>query len=78
MNDACIFNAVPPVTLYYDGLCPFCRVEVEWLNKHSDWQRIRLIDIRKADFDTAETGYSFDTLMGQLHVRDNEESGMWA
>ncbi|MBE0464699.1 MAG: thiol-disulfide oxidoreductase DCC family protein [Halomonadaceae bacterium] len=75
MSDVQLFNTAPPVTLYYDGQCPFCRIEVEWLNKHPNRKHIRLIDIRKVDFDAAETGYSFDTLMGQLHVRDNE--GNW-
>ncbi|MFI0471779.1 thiol-disulfide oxidoreductase DCC family protein [Halomonas sp. HMF6819] len=66
-------NARAPVTLYYDGHCPFCLKEVAWLEKHPRRQRIELVDIQASTFDAATVGCNFDDLMGKLHVKDRNE-----
>ncbi|MBR2514763.1 MAG: DUF393 domain-containing protein [Halomonas sp.] len=68
-------QAAAPVTLFYDGHCPFCRVEVEWLSKHRHQEQVKLIDIQSNEFNAAELGRSFDDMMGQLHLLDNK--GIW-
>lgn len=75
MNPPDTLNAKAPVTLFYDGHCPFCRVEVAWLTKHRHRQRIQLVDIQQADFLEGEYSASFDTMMGKLHVLDSR--GDW-
>ncbi|MCD6436681.1 thiol-disulfide oxidoreductase DCC family protein [Vreelandella alkaliphila] len=68
-------HATPPVTLYHDGHCPFCRVEVAWLAKHRHQERVTLVDIQSSDFNAADVGRRFDDMMGLLHVKDSQ--GNW-
>lgn len=68
-------NAAVPVTLFHDGHCPFCRVEVAWLQKHRHQARIQLVDIQSSDFDADKFGRTFDEMMGQLHLLDSH--GTW-
>lgn len=75
MSHHFIWNAAAPVTLYHDGHCPFCQVEINWLKKHPYRQHVRLVDIQSAPFDAAEIGRTFDELMGQLHLKDR--NGQW-
>ncbi|NGO89674.1 MAG: DUF393 domain-containing protein [Halomonas sp.] len=75
MSRFATLHAEPPVTLYDDRHCPFCRVEVAWLAKHQHQQRIRLVDIQHEDFDPGALGLSFEAMMGQLHLQDQQ--GNW-
>ncbi|WNL40074.1 DUF393 domain-containing protein [Halomonas sp. PAMB 3232] len=68
-------DARAPVTLYYDGHCPFCLKEVAWLEKHPRRARIELVDIQASTFDAVALGRPFEDLMGKLHVRD--QNGKW-
>ncbi|SDO13798.1 thiol-disulfide oxidoreductase DCC family protein [Vreelandella arcis] len=68
-------NASAPVTLFHDGHCPFCRVEVEWLSRHHYQNRVKLVDIQSAEFNATHEGHEFDTMMGLLHVKDSQ--GNW-
>ncbi|WP_447529312.1 thiol-disulfide oxidoreductase DCC family protein [Vreelandella sp. TE19] len=68
-------NAAAPVTLFYDGRCPFCQKEVAWLSKHHHRNRVELVDIRAEGFEPMPSGPAFDALMGKLHVLDN--NGAW-
>lgn len=68
-------QANSPVTLYHDGHCPFCRVEVAWLAKHRHKERVTLVDIQDENFNAADVGRTFSDMMGLLHVRDSK--GSW-
>ncbi|KPQ29733.1 MULTISPECIES: thiol-disulfide oxidoreductase DCC family protein [unclassified Halomonas] len=68
-------SANAPVTLYHDGHCPFCRVEVNWLSKHRYQDRIKLVDIQSAEFNATHSDREFDAMMGQLHLKDKQ--GRW-
>lgn len=68
-------QATPPVTLFHDGHCPFCRLEVAWLEKHHHREGIKLIDIQDSHFNAQEHGQTFDAMMGQLHLQDSQ--GEW-
>lgn len=75
MNRFATLEARAPVTLYHDGHCPFCRVEVAWLAKHRHQERVKLVDIQSSEFNAEETGRSFEAMMGQLHLKDSQ--GRW-
>lgn len=68
-------DASAPATLYHDGHCPFCRVEVNWLSRHQHQDRIRLVDIQSDAFNATHDRGEFDAMMGLLHVKDSQ--GNW-
>ena len=68
-------DASAPVTLYHDGHCPFCRVEVNWLAKHRHRDRVALVDIQSEDFNAVHENRDFKAMMGLLHVKDRQ--GNW-
>ena len=41
-----------PVTLFYDGDCPICMKEINWLDRKDTLQRLQLVDITHKDFDS--------------------------
>jgi len=43
-------------TLLYDGECPFCRREVEWLRRRDREDRLSLEDIADPGIDPAQYG----------------------
>ena len=61
--------------VFFDGDCPLCRREIDWLRKKDVRQKISFIDIAASDFSEAEYGKSFDELMAQIHGR--EPDGTW-
>ena len=44
--------------LLYDGECPFCRREVEWLRRRDHEGKLALEDIADPGFDPAQYGLS--------------------
>ena len=40
-----------PLTLFHDGNCPVCRVDVANLKAHNHEGKLRFIDIAQPDFD---------------------------
>ncbi len=75
MNRSETLRARAPITLFYDGLCPLCRKEVDWLATHRHRDRVVLVDIRAEGFDAAPLGTTFSEMMGRLHARDAD--GRW-
>ncbi|TVP47194.1 MAG: DUF393 domain-containing protein [Halomonas sp.] len=75
MNRFKSLNAVPPVTLFHDGHCPFCQQEVAWLEKHRHREYIKLVDIQDNGFNAQAHGQEFNAMMGQLHLQDSQ--GEW-
>ncbi|MEM7167254.1 MAG: DUF393 domain-containing protein [Planctomycetota bacterium] len=61
--------------VYYDGDCPLCRREIDWLAKRNRKAMLTFVDIAGADFDAALVGKSHEELMGQLHARTAD--GQW-
>lgn len=68
-------HALPPVTLFHDGHCPFCQQEVAWLENHRNREHIALVDIQAQGFNAREHGKDFNAMMGQLHLRGSQ--GNW-
>ena len=57
----------PDFTLLYDSDCPFCKLEVEWLQRRSAGHRLGAVDIAADDFDAAQFGLSEDDVHARLH-----------
>ena len=64
-----------PLTLYYDGDCPLCAREIDWLRRRADSAKLQLADIRASDFDSKALGYSMAQLQNLLHARFAD--GQW-
>lgn len=60
-------STAPELTLYYDGQCPLCVAEIEFLQSRSAPGQLAFVDITHADF--AQTGHpiSCDAAMAQIH-----------
>jgi predicted DCC family thiol-disulfide oxidoreductase YuxK len=56
-----------PFTLLYDGDCPFCRREVQWLKRRDQHGRIVAEDISREGFRAEAYGLSQEEVMGVLH-----------
>lgn len=53
--------------LLYDGGCPLCRREAEWLARRSRDGRLVIENIAAADFDPTRYGKTLDELMEVMH-----------
>ncbi len=53
--------------LLYDGQCPFCRREVEWLKKRDRRDQLLVEDIAAPDFRADSYGLTQDQVMGAIH-----------
>jgi predicted DCC family thiol-disulfide oxidoreductase YuxK len=53
--------------LLYDGECPFCRREVEWLRRRDRAGRLAMEDISALGFDPATYGLSREEVVRVLH-----------
>ena len=53
--------------LLFDGECPFCRVEAQWMSQMSRNGALVLEDIAAPDFDASRYGKTLDELMGSIH-----------
>ena len=56
-----------PFTLLYDGECPMCRREVEWLLRRNRAGRFAAVDIAAESFDPAAWGVQRDAVHRWLH-----------
>jgi predicted DCC family thiol-disulfide oxidoreductase YuxK len=64
------------IEVYYDGDCPLCRREIDWVRKRDGESKIRFVDISDPNFDAeAVTGKTFFDLMARLHARTRD--GEW-
>jgi len=53
--------------LFYDGECPFCRREVEWLKRRDRAGQLATEDIAALGFDPARYGLTRDDVSRVLH-----------
>ncbi|KKJ01208.1 thiol-disulfide oxidoreductase DCC family protein [Prochlorothrix hollandica] len=65
-------NSPPPwiIELLYDGLCPLCMREVNFLRRRDgDRGRIAFVDVAADDYCAADHGgIDFETAMGRIHA----------
>jgi predicted DCC family thiol-disulfide oxidoreductase YuxK len=57
------------IEVFFDGGCPLCRREIEFLRRRDRRQRIRFTDIDAGSFDAASVGRTQDELMAEIHGR---------
>lgn len=58
---------LPHLTLYFDGLCPFCAREMRRLKDWNSAGRLAFIDIAHPDFDPLPLGVDMPALNRELH-----------
>lgn len=58
-----------PLTLFHDGNCPVCRVDVANLKAHNQDGNLRFIDIAAPDFDAAAYGRTQAELLAEIHAQ---------
>ncbi|OYT90259.1 MAG: thiol-disulfide oxidoreductase [Burkholderiales bacterium PBB3] len=65
-------NANPsdyPLTLYYDGLCPVCNLEMDNLKARNHQNLLRFVDISVPFFDPTPLGVSLQSLNELIHAK---------
>ena len=62
-------TTAPELTLYYDGQCPLCIAEVEFLQSRNASQQLAFVDITQTGFETAGHNISCEAAMAQIHGR---------
>jgi predicted DCC family thiol-disulfide oxidoreductase YuxK len=53
--------------LLYDGKCPFCRREAQWLQRRDRHGRLAFEDVSNAEFDASRYGVTQAEIMGVMH-----------
>lgn len=56
-----------PFRLLYDGQCPFCRSEVQWLSRRDRRGSLVLEDISRPDFDPSQYALTREAVSAVLH-----------
>lgn len=63
---------VYPLTLLFDGQCPLCKLEMDWLQDRDQDRRLRFVDISAPGFDPAlytnDHPLSMGDLMALIHA----------
>ncbi len=57
------------IEVFYDGECPLCRREIEFLRKRDRHRRIRFTDIASPSFSAEELGKTHEDLMARIQGR---------
>jgi predicted DCC family thiol-disulfide oxidoreductase YuxK len=63
----------PPLTLFYDGLCPLCSREIAFYRRRLTGDDVRFVDITDPGFDAARHGLDPRGVHRILHVKVGEE-----
>lgn len=62
----------PELTLYFDGLCPFCSMEMQRLRRWNSAGKLAFVDIADANFSSQEIGVEMEDLDRELHGMSKE------
>jgi len=62
-------KAEPELTLFYDGQCPLCVAEIEFLQSRSTKDQLAFVDVTQTGFEAAGHQISCDAAMAQIHGR---------
>ncbi len=66
-------------TMYFDGDCPICALEIRNLRRLDSGQRLAFVDVTATDFDAGDCGLTREALLARMHARRADgrmESGM--
>ncbi len=62
-------TTAPELTLYYDGQCPLCVAEIEFLQSRNAHGQLAFVDVTQTGFDAADHHISCEAAMAQIHGR---------
>jgi predicted DCC family thiol-disulfide oxidoreductase YuxK len=62
-------KAEPELTLFYDGQCPLCVAEIEFLQSRSTKDQLAFVDVTQTGFEAAGHHISCEAAMAQIHGR---------
>ena len=62
-------KAIPELTLFYDGQCPLCVAEIEFLQSRSTKDQLAFVDVTQTGFEAAGHQISCEAAMAQIHGR---------
>lgn len=57
------------IEVFFDGECPLCVREIDWLKGKDHAGKIRFIDIADSTFDASKFGKTWDEFMSEMHGR---------
>lgn len=57
------------VEVFYDGDCPLCRREIDWMRGRDRQGKIRMTNIADPTFSAASYGLTFDDFMAEIQGR---------
>lgn len=58
-----------PMTIFHDGNCPICRLDIANLQSRNDEGRLRFIDIAAPDFDPTPYGLTQEEFVAQIRAQ---------
>ncbi len=58
-----------PLTVYFDGECPICRQEIQFMRSLNRKDRLLFVDFSKATYQSAEHGLDTCDLAKVIHAR---------
>jgi predicted DCC family thiol-disulfide oxidoreductase YuxK len=61
--------SAPELTLYYDGQCPLCVAEIEFLQTRNAGGTLGFVDVAHSSFDANAHAISCELAMAQIHGR---------
>ena len=64
--------APPTLTLYYDGQCPLCVAEIEYLQSRNGHGQLAFVDVTHSGFAAEGHRISCDAALAQIHGRTAE------
>ncbi|MDP1539445.1 MAG: DUF393 domain-containing protein [Moraxellaceae bacterium] len=56
------------LTLFYDGKCPICVAEVEFLQRRNQLGLLSFVDVNQPTFDDSEAGFSCAAAFDNIHA----------
>lgn len=62
-------TATPELTLYYDGQCPLCVAEIDFLQSRNAQGQLAFVDVTQTGFKAAGHNISCEAAMAQIHGR---------
>ena len=62
-------TTTPELTLYYDGQCPLCVAEIDFLQSRNAHGQLAFVDVTQTGFEAAGHNISCEAAMAQIHGR---------
>jgi predicted DCC family thiol-disulfide oxidoreductase YuxK len=60
-------NALEKLTLFYDGACPLCQAEIQFLSRRNRAGLLDFVDINSARFDADSIGISCEQALAAMY-----------